>query len=136
MRLRIVNRGGLTAFRVRVRVFLLRLRSREFEAPFLPGFGIIGFGFFWVIRMEYFLGYLWWPYPMLLGILMIVGSLFVGNAGYSALLGITGASFIWGATELKEQAVRAELGWLKFNPGRKPDPPFVEAIKKVGAPHL
>lgn len=99
-------------------------------------FGIIGFGFFWVIRMEYYLGYLWWPLPMLLGALLVVGSLFVGDAGYSALLGITGASLIWGATELKEQAVRAELGWFKFNPHPKPEPPFVALIRRIGAPHL
>jgi hypothetical protein len=97
---------------------------------------IIGFGFFWVIRLEYFLGYLWWPYPMGLGILMIVGSLFLADAGWSALLGITGGSLIWGATELKEQAVRAELGWFKFNPNKKPDPPGLKWIKKVKAPHL
>lgn len=102
----------------------------------LFSFGIIGFGFFWVIRMEYFLGYLWWPYPLLFGALLVIGSLFVGDAGLSALLGITGASFIWGATELKEQAVRTELGWFKFNPARKPDPPFVALIKKINAPHL
>lgn len=102
----------------------------------LFSFGIIGFGFFWVIRMEYFLGYLWWPYPLLLGALMIGSSLFVGSAGLSALLGISGASFIWGATELKEQAVRAELGWFRFNPHPKPEPPFVELIKKLKAPHL
>jgi hypothetical protein len=102
----------------------------------LFSFGIIGFGFFWVIRMEYFLGYIWWPYPMLLGVVLVAGSLFVGDAGASALLGITGASLIWGATELKEQAVRAELGWFKFNPERKPDPPFVDLIKRVKAPHL
>lgn len=98
--------------------------------------GIIGFGFFWVIRMEYFLGYSWWPYPLLLGLVLIGGSLFVGDVGISALLGITGASLVWGATELKEQAVRAELGWFKFNPGPKPEPPFAEQIKKLPAPHL
>ncbi len=97
---------------------------------------IIGFGFFWVIRMEYFLGYMWWPYPMTFGILMIVGSLFLMNPGWSALLGITGGSLIWGATELKEQAVRAELGWFRFNPDKKPDPPGIKWIKKVKAPHL
>jgi hypothetical protein len=102
----------------------------------LFSFGIIGFGFFWVIRMEYFLGYLWWPYPMLFGVLLLVASLFVADAGFSALLGITGASFVWGATELKEQAVRAELGWFRFNHERKPDPPFVEQIKRLKAPHL
>lgn len=99
-------------------------------------FFIIGFGFFWVIRTEYYLGYLWWPYPMLLGIVMILGSLFVANAGWSALLGIAGATFIWGSTELKEQAVRADLGWFRRNPRRKPTPPMVELIKKIDAPHL
>lgn len=102
----------------------------------LFSFGIIGFGFFWVIRLEYFLGYLWWPYPLLLGVALVVGSLFVANPGYSALLGVSGASFIWGATELKEQAVRTELGWFKFNAKRRPEPPFVEQIKKIKAPHL
>jgi len=102
----------------------------------LFSFGIIGFGFVWVIRMEYYLGYLWWPFPMLLGVLLIVGSLFMPNVGYSALLGIAGASFVWGATELKEQAVRAELGWFKLNPQRKPDPPFVALIRRIKAPHL
>src|SRR4051794_6805444 len=97
---------------------------------------IIGLGFFWVIRMEYFLGYMWWPYPMALGILTIIGSLFLANPGWSALLGITGGSLIWVATELKEQAVRAELGWFKFNFARKPDPPGLKWIKKVKAPHL
>jgi hypothetical protein len=98
--------------------------------------GIIGFGFFWVIRTEYYLGYRWWPYPMLLGIALIAGSLFVGDIGWSALLGIGGASFVWGATELKEQAVRAELGWFRLNPARKPDPPFIGLIRKIKAPHL
>lgn len=98
--------------------------------------GMIGFGFYWVIRMEYFLGYLWWPYPLTLGILMVVGSLFIADAGWSALVGIAGGSFIWGATELKEQAVRAELGWFKFNPDRKPDPPGIRWIRRIKAPHL
>ena len=73
---------------------------------------------------------------MLLGALLIVGSLFVADAGFSALLGITGASFVWGATELKEQAVRAELGWFKFNPNPRPEPPLATLIKKIKAPHL
>jgi hypothetical protein len=97
---------------------------------------IIGFGFFWVIRMEYHLGFMWWPYPLALGVALIVGSLFLADAGWSALLGIAGASFVWGATELKEQAVRAELGWFKFNPGPKPNPPGLRWIKKIKAPHL
>jgi hypothetical protein len=97
---------------------------------------IIGLGFVWVIRGEYYLGYLWWPYIMGLGILIVIGSLFVISVWVSALMGIFGASLIWGSTELKEQAVRAEIGWYPFNPKRKPDPPFVEDIRNWPAPHL
>jgi hypothetical protein len=89
-----------------------------------------------VIRGEYYLGYLWWPYVVSLGALLIAASLFVLNDWGSALLGAVGASLIWGATELKEQAVRAELGWYPFNPKPKPQPPLGDLIKKWPAPHL
>jgi hypothetical protein len=97
---------------------------------------IIGFGFVWVIRGEYYLGYLWWPHFMGLGIVIVLGSLFVFSSWGSALMGIFGASLIWGSTELKEQAVRAEIGWYPYNPNPKPNPPFVEKVKNWPAPHL
>lgn len=97
---------------------------------------IIGLGFVWVIRGEYHLGYLWWPYVMGLGVLLVIGSLFVPSVWGSALLGVFGASLAWGSTELKEQAVRGEIGWYPFNPRPKPQPPFVETIRKWRAPHL
>lgn len=97
---------------------------------------IIGLGFIWVIRGEYYLGYLWWPYFMGLGIILVIGSLFVPVMWGSALLGIVGGSLIWGSTELKEQAVRAEIGWYPYNPEAKPEPPFIEKIRKWPAPHL
>jgi hypothetical protein len=67
---------------------------------------------------------------------MVIGSLFLASIWGSALLGILGASFIWGSTELKDQAVRAEIGWYPFNPKPKPTPPFAEKIKHLPAPHL
>ena len=97
---------------------------------------IIGLGFVWVIRVEYHLGYLWWPYIMGPGIGLIGASLFIRSMWASALLGVIGGSIIWGATELKEQAVRAELGWNPFNPKPKPRPPLAERIRKWPAPHL
>jgi hypothetical protein len=97
---------------------------------------IIGLGFVWVIRGEYYLGYLWWPYIMGLGLVLIGLSLVVTSTWGSALLGVFGASLVWGSTELKEQAVRAELGWYRFNPRPKPLPPLVDKIKKLRAPHL
>lgn len=97
---------------------------------------IIGLGFIWVIRGEYFLGHLWWPYAMGLGILAVFASLLVASDWGSVLAGTFGASLIWGATELKEQSIRAEIGWYPFNPQDKPAPPFVEIIKKWPLPHL
>lgn len=97
---------------------------------------IIGLGFVWVIRGEYYLGYLWWPYVMGLGFVLIAASLFVASTWGSAIFGALGASVVWGSTELKEQAVRAEIGWYPFNPAPKPRPPFVEQIEKWPAPHL
>ncbi len=91
---------------------------------------IIGLGFIWVMRCEYYLGYLWWPYITGAGVLMVIGSLFIPSVWGSALMGIFGASIVWGATELKDQAVRAEIGWYPFNPSKKPKPPFFEAIRK------
>lgn len=97
---------------------------------------LIGLGFVWVIRGEYYLGYLWWPYIIGAGILIISGSVFVKSDCGSALLGIFGASLIWGATELKDQAVRAELGWYPYNTNKKFEPPLAKIIKKWPAPHL
>lgn len=96
---------------------------------------IIGLGFIWVIRGERYFGYLWWPYVMGLGVLLIIISLFVNNLWISALLGVFGASLVWGSTELKEQAVRAEIGWYSFN-GKKIRPPLAKVIVKWKAPHL
>lgn len=97
---------------------------------------IIGSGFVWVIRGEYILGYLWWPYFLALGVALIAVSLFVPWTWGSALLGAFGATLVWGATELKDQAVRAELGWYRFNPGPKPPPPFADRIVRWRAPKL
>jgi hypothetical protein len=96
---------------------------------------IIGLGFVWVIRGERYFGYLWWPYVIGIGVLLILISLFSSSIWISALLGALGASLIWGATELKEQAVRAEIGWYPFNQ-QKILPPLANIIKKWKAPHL
>jgi hypothetical protein len=96
---------------------------------------IIGLGFIWVIRGERYFGYLWWPYVMGAGILLILASAIVSNLWISALLGASGASLVWGSTELKEQAVRAEVGWYPFRVS-KILPPFAKMIEKWKAPHL
>ena len=96
---------------------------------------VIGLGFPLVIRSERHLGYLWWPYMMGFGLLIIAVSLFITIDWLSAIVGVLGATFVWGSTELKEQAVRAELGWFTFN-AKKIQPPFADIIKNWKAPHL
>lgn len=96
---------------------------------------IIGLGFIWVIRCERYLGTLWWPYLVGFGLLLILVSLFIGQDAISALLGIVGASLIWGSTEFHAQAIRTELGWYPFN-AKKIQPPFAGIIKKWQAPNL
>jgi hypothetical protein len=96
---------------------------------------IIGLGFPLVIRGERYLGYLWWPYMMGIGFISIFASLFITANWLSVVIGVLGATFIWGSTELKEQAVRTELGWFPFNEN-KIKTPFENIIKKWKAPHL
>src|SRR5512134_1588666 len=96
---------------------------------------ILGLGFVWVIRGERYFGHLWWPYVMGFGGLCVIGSLFVSNSWVSVLLGGLGASLIWGSTELKEQAIRGELGWYPFHE-KKILPPLAHIIKKWRPPSL
>jgi hypothetical protein len=96
---------------------------------------IIGLGFPLVIHGERIFGVLWWPYMMSIGIVLVLVSLVIHIDWLSVLIGVLGATFVWGSTELKEQAIRAELGWYPSNPNKR-KPPFENIIKKWKAPHL
>ena len=96
---------------------------------------IIGLGFPLVIRGERIFGYACWPYMMGIGFLIITASLFIQNNWLCVIAAVIGATFVWGSTELKEQAVRAEIGWFPFNP-KKIKVPFADIIKTWKAPHL
>jgi hypothetical protein len=97
---------------------------------------IIGFGFFWVVRLEYHGGWTWWPYVVLAGLLLIAGSLLLPSPALSALAGSFGASLLWGSTELRNQAIRVGLGWYRDNPGPRRRPPFESLILRMKAPNL
>jgi hypothetical protein len=96
---------------------------------------IIGLGFPLVIYSERFFGYACWPYLTGLGIFVLAGSIFARSDWTSVAIGVIGATLIWGSTELKEQAVRVELGWFPLH-RKKIRVPFEEIIRKWKAPHL
>ncbi|MGO8695749.1 MAG: DUF4491 family protein [Rectinemataceae bacterium] len=96
----------------------------------------IGLGFFWVIRAEFGLGRRWWYVFMGAGLVLVLLSIFAGSPLLSCLLGIAGASLVWGSTELGAQAARAELGWYPANPRRKPLPPLWRFFSRFRSPRL
>ncbi|RPI87457.1 MAG: DUF4491 family protein [Chloroflexi bacterium] len=76
----------------------------------------IGFGFFWVIKVEYHLGARVWKVVLLIGVLLCLSTLFIPSFLPSALLGILGGSIVWGATELLPQEERVRRGLFPQNP--------------------
>jgi hypothetical protein len=88
--------------------------------PLLPAFGLvvgivtlftIGLGFPLVILCERYLGRLWWPWILCLGLAAIVVSCLVEFDLLSAILGLIGATLAWASTELDAQSRRVDAGW-------------------------
>lgn len=75
-------------------------------------FLIIGIFHPLVIKGEYHFGVkIWWLF-LLSGIVTIAASLVVHNFIVSTLLGVWGASSLWGIGELFEQRERVQKGWF------------------------
>ena len=53
------------------------------------------------------------------GIACVIAALFIENTLISAIVGVFGASALWGIGELFEQKKRVERGWFPKNPKRK-----------------
>ena len=84
-------------------------------------FLIIGFFHPIVIKAEYHTGTrLWWLF-LLVGLVCIGVALFIENPALSAIIGVFGASALWGIGELFSQKKRVEKGWFPMNPKRKSD---------------
>ena len=74
-----------------------------------------------VIKAEYHWGTRPWWIFLLVGIVAILCALAVSNVIISSLLGVFGASSLWGIGELFAQKKRVEKGWFPMNPKRKDD---------------
>ncbi len=82
-------------------------------------FLIIGLFHPLVIKVEYYTGTRYWWVFLLIGVLSVVGALFVENPLISALIGVFGASSLWTIDELFSQKKRVQKGWFPMNPKRK-----------------
>ncbi|EFN90874.1 DUF4491 family protein [Prevotella amnii] len=92
----------------------------NFEGVFLAicTFIIIGLLHPIVIKTEYYFGTKPWWLWLIGGLGCCVAALFVSSIFWSALLGVTGASLLWGIGELFEQKERVKKGWFPMNPKR------------------
>ncbi len=72
-----------------------------------------------VIKTEYYFGKKVWPAFLVVGLIFIVISLFIGIVVISAVAGITGFSSLWSIHELIEQEERVRKGWFPSNPNKE-----------------
>jgi len=72
-----------------------------------------------VIKTEYYWGTRPWILYLIVGLAWIVGALFIEYAILSSIVGVFGASALWGIGELFAQKKRVEKGWFPKNPKRK-----------------
>ncbi len=82
-------------------------------------FLIIGLCHPLVIKTEYYYGTKPWWIWLVAGLACCFGALFVEDIFWSALLGVLGASLLWGIGELFSQEKRVAKGWFPMNPKRK-----------------
>jgi hypothetical protein len=79
---------------------------------------VIGIGFIWVIKLEYYVGAHVARLVAVFGVFIILASLFMPNFVTSSLVGVLGGSIVWGATELPDQQKRVARGIFPANPNK------------------
>ena len=72
-----------------------------------------------VIKTEYYWGTRPWIIYLVIGLISIGAALFIENPLVSAVVGVFGASALWGIGELFSQKKRVERGWFPKNLNRK-----------------
>lgn len=90
---------------------------------------VIGFGFIWVIKLEYYVGAHVAKAIAALGVAVSLTSLFISNFILSAMAGIVGGTIVWGAVELPDQEKRVAMGLFPSNPRK-----CARKLDKVQAP--
>ena len=72
-----------------------------------------------VVKAEYYWGVKSWWIFLVLGIMGLVGSVFIEDNTVSTIVGVFGITCIWSIKEIFEQVERVEKGWFPKNPNRK-----------------
>ncbi len=72
-----------------------------------------------VIKTEDYCGTRPWIVYLIVGLASIIAALFIENTVVSAIVGVFGASALWGIGELFSQKKRVEKGWFPMNPKRQ-----------------
>ena len=104
-----------------IRTFAKKIRKMYFTGIIIAicTFLTIGIWHPIVIKTEYYWGTRPWIVYLVIGLVAIVAALFIENTLISAVVGVFGASALWGIGELFEQKKRVERGWFPKNPKRK-----------------
>jgi len=84
----------------------------------ISAFLIIGIFHPIVIKGEYYLGKGIWPVFLVVGVISIIGTLFIDNVLLGAVTGVFGFSCLWSIHEIFEQEERVQKGWFPANPRR------------------
>ena len=71
-----------------------------------------------VIKAEYYWGTKSWWLFLVLGVVGVIGSLFITEILFSSLLGVFAFSSFWSIKEIFEQEERVRKGWFPKNPNR------------------
>lgn len=71
-----------------------------------------------VIKSEFHFGKKVWPVFVVVGCLILAGSVFLTHPIANALTAVLGISCLWSVKELFEQEERVAKGWFPSNPKR------------------
>ena len=71
-----------------------------------------------VIKAEYHWGVNCWWFFLVVGLVCVVGSLFLHGIA-TIILGVVGFSSLWSILELVKQRKRVDRGWFPEGPGHK-----------------
>ena len=74
-----------------------------------------------VIKCEYYFGTRCWWVFLLLGIVGVIGAVWVKNIFWSSLAGVFAFYSFWTILEIFEHRQRVKKGWFPMNPKRKQD---------------